>query len=608
MTFVTPVPRARPVRMALLAVSAFCAVAVTVSSLPGQVSSAASPRAGVEVIGLDALTAPVWEDRPVRVTGTVTVPSTPTPLPTPSPSSSGTPTSPSSPSSPTSPVSPSSPATGSTPQPNQPAGAAPVQLWSRPVRGGTWSPIGSPAPVSAAGRFTATLTWPAPGAVLVQARRGQVASSPLTVTVGDRRVSLAPRPARSRVLADRQVATGTVVPAEPNVAVSVTWTLPRGGRRSARVLTGRDGRWTHRLPETHRTGRLTVRASSGRGAALEQTSVRSTRLRAAFVVTSRPVTRSMVQHSYRPGCPVGPEQLVALRMIHRAYDGSYRWGDLVVARTAQRQITAAFRKGFTTGFRIRKMRTAEHYRGSDPAAMADNNTSAFNCRRVTGDPFSLSPHSYGTAVDINTVQNPYRDVRGRWWPRRNAWTDRSKRHPGMIRSETPLRREFARHGFVWGGHWSNPDWQHFDPRRALRPRRAARVPALWEKPVPASALPPTLPGGFRPDVVDQDGHAHLTPSQHTRPRSVRATTDALQMLCGPLPARVRIEAAVQRSYRSPGNSTSADRTAQALVVRTGATEQTRELVAALRECRPHDTVLSVTARTTRQVLVVARGV
>ena len=39
--------------------------------------------------------------------------------------------------------------------------------------------------------------------------------------------------------------------------------------------------------------------------------------------------------------------------------------------------------------------------------MADGNTSAFNCRRVTGNPTKLSQHSYGNAIDINTRQNPY---------------------------------------------------------------------------------------------------------------------------------------------------------------------------------------------------------
>ena len=39
--------------------------------------------------------------------------------------------------------------------------------------------------------------------------------------------------------------------------------------------------------------------------------------------------------------------------------------------------------------------------------MAANNTSAFNCRKVVGNPYRISQHSYGNAIDINTVRNPY---------------------------------------------------------------------------------------------------------------------------------------------------------------------------------------------------------
>ena len=56
------------------------------------------------------------------------------------------------------------------------------------------------------------------------------------------------------------------------------------------------------------------------------------------------------------------------------------------------------------------------YGGNDPRQMAADNTSGFNCRKVVGNPYKMSPHSYGIALDVNTVQNPYRDDRGKWWP------------------------------------------------------------------------------------------------------------------------------------------------------------------------------------------------
>lgn len=58
------------------------------------------------------------------------------------------------------------------------------------------------------------------------------------------------------------------------------------------------------------------------------------------------------------------------------------------------------------------MRSTAAYGGDDVRSMADDNTSAFNCRQVTGDPGRLSRHAHGDAVDVNPVENPYVDRRG----------------------------------------------------------------------------------------------------------------------------------------------------------------------------------------------------
>ena len=63
------------------------------------------------------------------------------------------------------------------------------------------------------------------------------------------------------------------------------------------------------------------------------------------------------------------------------------------------------------------MKNPNVYDGNDPVQMEANNTSAFNCRKVVGNPYKQSPHSYGTSPSTSTpVQNPYRDVNGKWWP------------------------------------------------------------------------------------------------------------------------------------------------------------------------------------------------
>ena len=73
--------------------------------------------------------------------------------------------------------------------------------------------------------------------------------------------------------------------------------------------------------------------------------------------------------------------------------------------------------------------------GDDYGSMAAGNTSAFNCRDVTGRPGVRSPHSYGRSLDVNTWENPYRSSHGwtpnGWWAGRShervAWRSRTHR-------------------------------------------------------------------------------------------------------------------------------------------------------------------------------------
>jgi hypothetical protein len=106
------------------------------------------------------------------------------------------------------------------------------------------------------------------------------------------------------------------------------------------------------------------------------------------------------------------------------------------------------------------------YGGNDPQQMTANNTSGFNCRKVVGNPYKQSPHSYGIAIDVNTVQNPYRDSHGKWWPANGrSYIDRTPRRFGMLVYKSYLTTSLRNDHFFWGGLW-NPgrDYQHFEYR------------------------------------------------------------------------------------------------------------------------------------------------
>lgn len=49
------------------------------------------------------------------------------------------------------------------------------------------------------------------------------------------------------------------------------------------------------------------------------------------------------------------------------------------------------------------MEPIENFKGDDDASMVANNTSAFNCRFITGKTGVYSNHSWGRAIDINPV-------------------------------------------------------------------------------------------------------------------------------------------------------------------------------------------------------------
>ncbi|GGZ96335.1 hypothetical protein GCM10010371_65420 [Streptomyces subrutilus] len=166
--------------------------------------------------------------------------------------------------------------------------------------------------------------------------------------------------------------------------------------------------------------------------------------------------------THREGCPVPPDLLRLVRMNHWGFDGKVHQGELVVHRDAVEPLLRVFGKAFEARFPIRRMRVMAAYGGDDDRAMADDNTSAFNCRQVTGDPGRRSRHAWGDAVDINPVENPYVDIHGTIHPANGrSHLDREPDRPGTIHADSVLTSAFRAEGWYWGGRWSNPDYQHF---------------------------------------------------------------------------------------------------------------------------------------------------
>ncbi|HEX4903617.1 MAG TPA: DUF4214 domain-containing protein [Acidimicrobiales bacterium] len=180
-------------------------------------------------------------------------------------------------------------------------------------------------------------------------------------------------------------------------------------------------------------------------------------------VTVEPVgagTALPLAASWRPGCPVAPVDLRAVRFPHFRPDGTRGRGVLVVHHDVVPDVIALVRAAHGTRFPITQARPVDDFGGDDAASMAADNTSAFNCRPVAGTT-TWSQHAYGRAVDVNPLRNPY--VRGDRVdpPGGRAWTDRSDVRPGMLVEGSALVAAADRMGWGWGGRWSGgADHQH----------------------------------------------------------------------------------------------------------------------------------------------------
>jgi hypothetical protein len=173
--------------------------------------------------------------------------------------------------------------------------------------------------------------------------------------------------------------------------------------------------------------------------------------------------RTMTGVSWKPGCPVPLEDLRVIRMRFWGFDQRAHQGRLIVNVDVAAAVVRAFGKMYDARFPIRRMEPVDVYGGSDDASMAADNTSAFNCRPITGTTDRWSNHSYGRAIDINTIENPY--VKGSTVlpPAGAAYLDRSDVRPGMIVSGDVVTTAFAAEDFGWGGDYTSlKDYQHFE--------------------------------------------------------------------------------------------------------------------------------------------------
>jgi len=168
--------------------------------------------------------------------------------------------------------------------------------------------------------------------------------------------------------------------------------------------------------------------------------------------------------------PVGCDRLASVKFSYLGFDGRvHDDGEIIVMDAVAARVARIFDRLLDLRFPLAKAQPVNRYEGDDDASMADDNTSAFNDRVVSGST-SLSMHAYGLAIDLNPVQNPFLEGAGamrRVSPHGGEkYLARGDLRPGMAETVISV---FAENGFlIWGGDWHDPiDYQHFQVDRDL---------------------------------------------------------------------------------------------------------------------------------------------
>lgn len=165
----------------------------------------------------------------------------------------------------------------------------------------------------------------------------------------------------------------------------------------------------------------------------------------------------------RPECPIQrPDQLRRVELNYVDFEGYDQRGYIVINADTAESLKRIFDKLYEAEFPIRRMQGVEEYGGDVGKSLADDNTSAFNCRRADqiNAPFLQSPHANGRAVDINPYENPWTDLRCKCWTPSDVHKDRTPGAGKILEGEL-VHQTFLAEGWIWQ-NIDVPDYMHFD--------------------------------------------------------------------------------------------------------------------------------------------------
>ena len=197
---------------------------------------------------------------------------------------------------------------------------------------------------------------------------------------------------------------------------------------------------------------------------------------ASYQATISPITPAIKKRmieggSYKSYCPISLSDLRYIKLKYIGFDNKEHTGELIVNKSIAKDIVSIFKKLYEARYPIKQMRLVSDFGASDFASIEADNTSAFNCRYVDGT-HKWSNHTFGKAIDINPIENPYVSRSGHTSHKKSyqfvkrVRKNSSAAYKALILKNDYITKLFKAHGFRWGGDWRCcKDYQHFDKKK-----------------------------------------------------------------------------------------------------------------------------------------------
>ena len=185
-------------------------------------------------------------------------------------------------------------------------------------------------------------------------------------------------------------------------------------------------------------------------------------------ITPQIEARMTKGNSYEKGCPIGLSDLRYLHIRYKNFNGKEERGELIVHKDVANDVVKIFKALYEADYPIYQMRLVSDFQGNDWRSIEADNTSGFNCRKATGSKH-WSKHSYGKAIDINPIENPYISRSGHISHKaslvykKRVHKQNTSADKAVLLPKDKAVKIFKKYGWQWGGEWYGvKDYQHFD--------------------------------------------------------------------------------------------------------------------------------------------------